>query len=403
MKTHAKSGITITMLIIVIIIMIILAGSAIKITADLNNESKLTTFASDLQDIEDSSEAYYIQNGELPTSEVVGITKGEVLANAENSTISSALSSEITENGDDLDSFYMIDLEKISVKSTYRGAGVKGDADRYYIANNSKRVYYIGGVKVSRNYYFSLTSDLSSKTNIVSNITEDTTSLSITGTTSSIKIIKNTKKFTNTVNVSIDTTLGTGETLKYLIANIDILSNQTTVPTSFDITPSYITNNSSVSAAFQTEENKVLKVQKIKNGNVIDEAAVDIKNMDIDPPYFDTATKSAIINSYNSFNTFSFSGANAAIDAGGSGLKEIRYEYLQKNTFNGVVDYYNNQTAIEDMDAIYMLTYGKKSSKEVIKLPKHVKTVAISWVDNAGNVSTPISFSITDANMLGVE
>lgn len=156
-----------------------------------------------------------------------------------------------------------------------------------------------------------------------------------------------------------------------------------------DITDNKITLlNADITGADLTafNANKKIIIQKILNSEVKQSLTISIENLDITPPSLASTSE---VESYDNFNTIKLTGLS---DTGGSGLKELRYEYATKLEGEDEVPYYTSMQ--EEINQEYLLNLGKKTDIGLIKLPKDVKSIVVIAVDNAGNASTPEEFDI---------
>lgn len=382
-----KKGISLIILVITIAIMIIIASAVIFISSDTTSNTRMAAFAMDLQQIKSAVEEYYLYNKELPIVNE-GYTKTTLVANIENG--SETLSEEIAANGDDEAVFYEIDLESLDVESTSRGLKQDGDAtDIYLVAEDSLNVYYLKGEEISSVYYFSLTEKLTGKVNIEKDTSSgDTSNITIVNTTSAIKLTKSTKEWTNNLTVNVETTLATGETLKYYIAGQDVTASITS--NNINIVELLEANATLKNAFYSNETNKVLLVQKISNEENIAEESVSLSNLD-------TLSGTMVAQSniaYTKYDDYVLANITGYTDLGGSLLKEIRVLYTTKVDSNGnIAPYYDNLPASITKDYVY--SAGVKNSNNVLKLPIDVKGYSLVFVDNAGNISDLGSFSVT--------
>ena len=156
MKFGHQKGVSIASLVIIIIIMIILSSAVVITLSSLQENSKRVTFAKELKTIQDKVVEYYSVYGDLPISEDANAK--QYTANEYISVVdvgADILYDEITLNNDIAETFYQINLQKIDVKDTSRGAGNKGEDDIYLMTEKTHHVYYLKGYKVSDDRYFS--------------------------------------------------------------------------------------------------------------------------------------------------------------------------------------------------------------------------------------------------------
>ncbi len=385
-----KKGISLVMLVITILVMLILASVIAFITADSVTNAKLAAFATDLTSIEDTIDEYYLNNNYLPIIE--GVTYSKSLVVSLISQNSDVLASEIAENGDDDAVFYRVDMSKLPIKYSTRGKEANGDAtDIYLVSSKNFNLYYLKGVEISGEWYFSLTEKLTGKTKIKSSTSNDTSNITMT-TTSGIKLTKNTTDWTNELTVNIQTTLKTNETIEYFVAEI-AAGTSTTSPVSVNVTD-ILNNNETIRNAFNTSEtNKVLKVNKYDttSGSNVLIATTEIKLANLDilaPSVIETSNIT-----YSEYTDFILATLTGVTDLGSSGIKEARVLYTKKlDDSNNEVAYYEYLPA--EITAEYVKNTGKTSAFNMIRLPKDVVSYVLVFIDNAGNISTPTTYTV---------
>lgn len=377
MNNKIKNGVSLVILTITIIVMIILAGSAVSVTTNIISNSQKATFSEDLIQIEDAVKAYYIDNNTLPIKkDDENMEIHYTLLDIKNlpdfqKTRQSVLNAEITKNFDDDNNniFYQIDLSKIDVTSTTRGYETQGDLDIYVVSRNTRTIYYLNGEKIGDNIYFS-TVNLIDSDKIKEEQVEDNSTTSIT-TMTNVKVKKSTNLYTNKLVLTIEANPETEETLYYTFG---------------DETSIYLIENNIITLPEAIKEesdliefinNKTVTIQKIKDSIAIQSLSISIENLDIISPIIENTID---VKEYASFNTIKLTDVS---DAGGSGLKELRYEYLTIQEGETEVPYATEVTIDEE----YLLSVGKKADISLIKLPKNIKEISVIAVDNAGNYS----------------
>lgn len=160
-KITSKEGIALISLVLMIIVLLMLSGLITYASYDIINESKKITFANDTATIYDAVEEYYMVNGTIPVLEGgIEINYDAYISSITGDVYLSALSEEVSNNGDENAIFYEIDMSKIGIKDIKYG--VKENAkDLFLISNISHNIYYYSGYKIKNNVYFSNTSILS--------------------------------------------------------------------------------------------------------------------------------------------------------------------------------------------------------------------------------------------------
>lgn len=149
-----KKGISLIVLVITIIVAaMLLSITFIALDRNVENAS-LSGFLEDLKQVEDLASANLIENGESVFSviltlddvkEIVGTQKLQDFKN------------ELNINLDNNETkFYKVDLSKLGIVKSTRGNGENGKNDIYVLASNSLHAYYLKGITVKNNTYFSI-------------------------------------------------------------------------------------------------------------------------------------------------------------------------------------------------------------------------------------------------------
>ena len=387
-KSNNKKGISLVVLIITIIVIIILASVTIVSTKNSIDNANITSLASDLKEVEDATEGYYLDNNKMPTPDdnTDSATKDQVITIA-GTTNANDLSAEFTLNGDDTNAeFYPIDLNKIDVTSTSRGTKKKGDNDVFYIAYPSMDVYYLRGVSAKGQKFFSFSSKISKYTKIGTNSTIDTSTTEVLSS-NGLDITKE-KSWTNTMPLTIKTNMASDETLYISISSgtpkqIDTTTGQ--YNKSFSLTDLFATNSIlKDSATFVStdiaSDKKYAEVIKKKNDSTIATIKIDLSKFDNTVPTVSNISTS----SYTNMNMVMFD-----ISDDLSGVSSIRYDYLTKIDSNGTEQSY--YSGVTSFDAEYMKTKSKRAKLVknqgtiILNLPKNVNQVSYMVEDNAGN------------------
>lgn len=387
---ETKKGISLIVLVITIIVMGILASVVVFISADSVNNSKIAAFSTDLTEIEDLIDEYYLNNNALPIVEGTTYTKAQVVALITNGADS--LSDEITSNGDDSSSFYEVDLSKLPIDDSASGNKNDDETDVYLVSSQNFNVYYLKGKKIANVYYFSLAEKLTGKKKVNNSIVSDTSNITISSTTEGIKLTKNTSEWTNAMEIDVQTTLGTNETIEYLVADQTI---STSTKGEFTINVSNIlTNNAILMTTFHNSDvNKVVTVNKYDTSSgsnvLIASANINVFNLDM----LSGTTNPTVTNT--KYTDFILSNISGYTDLGGSGVKEARVIYTTKLDSDGnIVPYYSDLPTT--ITAEYVKNSGVSFNANVLKLPTDVQTFVIVFIDNAGNVSNPVTCSATE-------
>ena len=133
--------------------------------------------------------------------------------------------------------------------------------------------------------------------------------------------------------------------------------------------------------------NKQVMINKLLNDSVIETMNVDISNLDIVKPSLGSMSMTDTSNAGYNIVTISSS------DQGLSGIKHLYYEYNNEVVNNITVPYYTNASKATNE---YLINFGKISNNGVIKLDKSIKSIYVVAVDNAGNTSDIVLYTIQD-------
>lgn len=389
-----RLGVTLISLSVMVIVMIILASAVAISVTSISKNSKIVAFSTDLSNIEGSVESYYVENNILPKIAIpVEYTKATL--STLSGTYGSKLEDEIDLNIDTTDKFFEIDLAKLKLNSSVRGLK-KTSNDIYVVNSRNLRVYYVKGYKIGTEVYFSLTDKLIKSSNIQSGIASSA-EMTLTLETDGIKIIKSNKEFTNNLGIIISSVLENDQKLRYSLAGttaIDISGNsfasRINLTTMTAITDA-VANFTNISTPIKTI---VVEKVKISTGAVIAKATMNIDNLDIQNPVL-ADLPTPVLAAFSNFNTITFSNIS---DLGASGIKEIKYEYYKKINSSSVLEDYLNP-AVEINEA-YLVSSGKKVVSNIIKLDKHISSVKMICIDNAGNISDIKTYTVSVENLI---
>lgn len=153
-----KKGISLMTLVITIVVMTILATTVSVSGVAVYNNYKKVKFATELHFIEQAVDSYYRYNNNYPIldSIVVDISKVSPKASAQ-------FDGENIENGKI--TLYEIDKSLIGTVETVFG-NKKTTDDVYALSYDTGKVYYVKGIKVSLNTFYSLTQELRKSINM---------------------------------------------------------------------------------------------------------------------------------------------------------------------------------------------------------------------------------------------
>lgn len=153
-NNKTKKGVSLIILVITVILLSILAAVISINTTLMTDEAREAKFKDELKTIEDRIKEYYVLTGTLPVLPGTEYSLGEVIAlNTRGKEL--ALKSEIDKNGDTSSKFYLIDYEAIGVTLNERGNGKTVD-DIYVLSSVANKVYYVRGLEIKENVYFSI-------------------------------------------------------------------------------------------------------------------------------------------------------------------------------------------------------------------------------------------------------
>ncbi len=392
-----KGGITLLVLVVSIIVIIILSTVTVLNINDTATDASRANFSKQLDTITEKSKEYYVQNNEMPTiSGTNEMALSDVLTlGALSDEDKSILLSEMTEANDNYDNievkkFYQIDLQKISIKNSKRGNKSLGNNDVYLISDSMK-IYYLRGIKIGTDKYFSLSSRLSSVQEI-----QGKTPIYSSVEVANLTVKKERNTWTNKIGIDVKVSMNDDEKLYIKLPNTDkkIVSTSKGLNTfKFDSLEELANNNFSNKVVDLTQEeinsfkilpqnNKNIIFIKTKNDNVVANITVDLSNYETELPTYDNSSIKLVESTDT--NVLQIVVADAISD-----IKETRYEYLTKyNESNALVNYYGNVNINQD----YLLNNGKKAilcfeTTTCLTIPKNVNSVRVLLIDNAGNTN----------------
>lgn len=391
-----KKGISLVALIITIIATLILISITVIQFNSSKDKARLTAFASDLQKIQEQVKLYYLNNGAFPTfdSSKDAINEQQLISMVD-STNTSKIEWELAANGDDNDDktkgqFYQIDLSKIDIKSTVAGTKTSAD-DVYVISYPSMNVYYLKGVKASNDVYYSITSKLTKKAQIHNDITQNNDVVN-----TNLILSKKINDWTNTEPINIKANISGSQilTVKFngisgvkKIKNITDGMNDIT----FNLSDLFKTNkdikgNDVFEIALTQDEINAFKAlasdQKIITVNIND-GINDIETKNISVSNFDDVAPNMDSNNVSKQTDKNVITVVASDSI--SGIKQVRYDFIEKNSTNGTVPYYS-----QDLNATYVEQYGKTAALQengsfLIELSTDITKIFICVQDKAGN------------------
>lgn len=331
-----KKGITLTSLVIVIVIMSILASTVVYFSIDSLKVEEKSRFGIEILNIQNEVDKYFYEYGVYPVD-------GEVSFNLSNvkDVDLYQFDGEVKENN--VIKFGIINLDLIGINKTDFGKN-KTDLDVYVVSQTTGRVYYLKGVALEDNTFYTTDSKLYAGENIQNgNITEnDIQEGDVIFSVSDTEYTN--KPITVTIKLPLDAT----------------------------ITSISVTNNKSIGSEVQSGKYKTIAINETspdKNGNYIisltytyngksKTVRYDVENFDNTQPYL----------TYSETNMGEYISVNFSCSDNTSGVKEVKYETA-------------NIT-----DTTYFLKYGKKITGNEIKIKKGL-SYTIFAQDNAGNIN----------------
>ena len=141
-----KKGITISILAITVVLMFILATTATVIGVKSIQTASYEEFLSQLSRVSNSVNKYFIDNRTLPIKSQIVAKEG----------LPVDLLTEITNNQDELNNLFVLDMTKIRVESVNIGKGNTQNMNVFVVAENTNNIYYLKGVKYKGKTYFGI-------------------------------------------------------------------------------------------------------------------------------------------------------------------------------------------------------------------------------------------------------
>lgn len=396
----SKQGISLIVLIVTIIVMLILLSIIIVSVNNVSGNSKLAAFATDLSSVEDLTSSYYMKNNSFPIKvedskkeEDMVMNQGELLSrvgkeNKDKFIDELKLNNDYNDENDNLGEYYPIDLKKLEIESTSRGTEEKGNLkDIYVVSYPSMNVYYLAGIKVKNEKYFSLSSKLTNKVKLNDNMSYQSDSSTSVQSIDGITVKKITKGWANNIGIYVQANLKSGEEIYLEATNVSkkrLVTNEGNNEFSFDDLSQLNGFTQEESNAFKSSEQKSKKITflKQKDGNLLGKIDVDMSN-------YETTLPSYIIDSSNFLYKDDYNMVPINVSDVDSGIKEVRYEYLSKYDGNGnLQNYYPN---INEYDIDYLKSKGRravadKNGNITLKIDKDIQGIQLIVIDKAGNV-----------------
>ena len=146
MQKRKEKGITLVVLVITVMLMLILVTVTVSISTDRYTLVKINNMYSDIEQLKDKVDLYYLNNNELPI--------------IENKTQDVSKMDADVFNLNDNSNYYIIDFDKLDLQNINYGYGyskikngVTSD-DIYIINENSHTIYYYAGVTYKGETYY---------------------------------------------------------------------------------------------------------------------------------------------------------------------------------------------------------------------------------------------------------
>lgn len=383
-----KRGVTFFALVLTILIALILITTSIAVISNNISNSRISSFAEEMSNIEEAVALYYFENKELPSIPETGvISKVAILEEVPDKT---SFEAELNSNGDsNFENFYRLDLNKIGVTRT------NYNENSFVIVENSHHVYYLEGIKAKGNIYFSISQAMTGAHAVRKEYIgqeEKDSEITISG---DVKVTKKTKRWTNELGIQIDTYMESGESLLVQFngkkKNIETSEGNfsKTFNTLQEINKDFSSEDENALINLSNEKKYIIVEKQDKDKNILASVKVDLSNIDIARPT--QVTKTPKVETKDEMtNNITFYVADV-----GSGVKEVRYEYFttydRDDSKEGKVAYYSGSKITRE----YLKNAGRQvipdsDGKISIDLPKGVSSIKLVIVDNAGNMSDAI-------------
>lgn len=388
-----KKGISLIVLAITIIVLAILVGIIITGTSIATQNAKMQTLANELLQIEDVLSTSKSLGTELPIKDDSIVHTLETLKTLVGVDYATALEAEVKVNKDEADTFRVIDMQKLGAKVSSKGSAKDSGADIFIFAEKSLNVYYVRGVHVGGQSYFSLTESLTNLVKIDQNTDVGTENPDITVTIpKEYRVSLVTEEKANEVKISI-------EMPKTTKVKVNLSLTQTSgAVVDVDITDkiidgiyTYKVDNTAGITKEVINLNKQLKFKFIDtSGNTSKQTTVEVKvtNIDVDSPSKPTMIRSVAAGVNNVLE----------IQSSSSDVSYYAYDYYTKKDSSGVEKsiYLTNATT-EEQKIAGLMSKGLKSQDGIIKLPKYITSIIVIAVDEAGNTSNTSICKVDDS------
>ena len=379
---NSKRGISFVVLVVAIVVILILSSIVIIRSNDSRENARMTSYIATLRAVEESVDSYYLIYESFPVPD--SISKKEYTANellSLNDDI--MLENEIIANEDQNATFYIIDTSLLGdIKGLAYGLDFKtaNSTDVFVVSSGYKNVYYLKGMKINSNRYYSLSPFLVDSTKVKSNNSEDEEEVS--NSTSFGKITVSSESSANKAqNMRIIFQISDGE---------DILIETTNNTSSPQFTTGqniYMLGDLFTESQINDIVSSGKFIAKIKNGNsVVEQREIYVPSTNLLTINSDLNILSDDIVTFGEeTNTISFS-----VDKANS-ISKVKYDYYYVYDFNnssGYSKYYSNIDTDANL-AKYITQNGKiakagSDGKYTIELPKNVRDIMVVLETSAG-------------------
>ena len=346
-----KKGLTLAAVMVAVVIMIIFATTISIAAINISNDAKKNRFASEIAFVQEAVNNYYNKYNEYPVLESISVD----LSNVKDIDIVQFS----TENNYEskLIILYEINLSKLGeLEITYGNS--KTEQDVYAVSKETGKVYYLEGVVVRNNTYFTLTDDLKKAINYVDSnqylVTKD-----------KISFIPSTTNWTNKP-ISTKLLVPQDYTNVTIVAKKDMTNESVKVSAaqSVDYFNEYMINDIGTS---QVEGNYSIIVSYQKEGISYNQT-YSITNFDNVSPNLSVSDKVELV-SKNEDDTYRYVKIEKQDDTL-SGVKSIKYE---------------RENIAEEDAVIYFKNNGIELQSDIIEFDDKTKYITIYMEDNAGN------------------
>lgn len=139
-----KRGITVSTLTITVIIMLILVSISTVVGIRSIKTASYEEFLSKISRVSDDVNQYFLENKKLPVTDEIIAKEG----------LSNELKLEISNNQDDYNNLYVVDMNKLRSENVKIGFGSVNDLDVFIVSENTNNVYYLKGFEYKGNTYY---------------------------------------------------------------------------------------------------------------------------------------------------------------------------------------------------------------------------------------------------------